>query len=63
MKSHIRWWETEWFKEWERLALHQAAQVDLGTARKLGSPVSTAPAERSGNVVGVESGVVCADRH
>ncbi|MGO9202503.1 MAG: hypothetical protein ACLQM8_18430 [Limisphaerales bacterium] len=51
MTSYIRWWETEWFKQWERLALHQAAQVDLAAARKLGSPVSTVPANANGNTI------------
>ena len=23
MDSYIRWWEAEWFKEWERLALRR----------------------------------------
>jgi hypothetical protein len=23
MDDYIRWWESEWFKEWERLALHR----------------------------------------
>jgi len=24
MKNDIVWWETEWFKTWERMALHRS---------------------------------------
>jgi ankyrin repeat protein len=54
MNSCLRWWETEWFENWQRLALHQAVRMEPGPARKLESPVPTAPAEAVGDSVGAE---------
>jgi hypothetical protein len=63
MNANVRWWEAEWFDEWERLALHQAAQVDRPAARKPRSSVSTAPADTGENAVRVELRAACADPH
>jgi ankyrin repeat protein len=55
MNTCIHWWETEWFDDWEHLALHQAIRTEPGTGQKLRSPASTAPAQAGGDSVEAES--------